>query len=298
MNEALAYLQGGLGNQCFVYAAARALARRTGCALAFSDDLLLEDRAYGRRLALDAFGCDLSRLATRAKVVRVLESLRSRLASHVGAGFGNYLVERRPFRYEPLPQIWRGRLVLDGYWQSERYFEDCRGEILRDFRLKDDSWLWADALARRIEATENSVFLHVRTYREVPGREDGRCALAMQGYYRNALTYLAARLPRATVFVFSDDADFARQSVLTDDVRAGVPFEFVYETGGGGPLRDFTLMRLCRHGVVADSSFSWWAGWLGEQERLSRDESALRLHVDRRTMNDDYWPVRWVAIEG
>ena len=78
---------------------------------------------------------------------------------------------------------------------------------------------------------------------------------------------------------------------------AGIPFEFAYDTGGGY-LRDFMLMRLCRHGVVADSSFSWWAGWLGEQDRLARGESALRLHVDRRVMNDDYWPDRWVAVKG
>ncbi len=229
-----AYLQGGLGNQCFIYAAARALALRTHSRLRFNADLLLEDKVYKRRLALEAFNCALGEIEVRAKPCRVLESLRSRLATRLGGGVGNYRAEKRPFAYAALSTAWRGRLVLDGYWQSERYFEDCRAEILRDFQLKDDAWLKTDPLARQIEVSENSVFLHIRTYKEVPGKEDGRCARQMVEYYRNALAYLAAKLTKATVFVFSDDVDWARQNILTGDVLKGIPFSIVYNAGGGG----------------------------------------------------------------
>lgn len=296
--EITAYLRGGLGNQCFVYAAARALALRTHSRLRFNIDSLLEDKVYKRRLALNAFNCALGEVEVRFKPCRVFESLRSRLASRVGGGIGNYCAEKRPYAYASLPSTWKGRLVLDGYWQSERYFEDFSAEILRDFALKDNSWLVEDPLARQIMPTENSVFLHVRTYKEVPGKEDGRCARQMVNYYRNALAYLAAKVPKATVFVFSDDVDWARQNILTKEVLKGISFPIVYNAGGGGYLRDFMLMRMCQHGIVADSSFSWWAGWFGEQARLMRGESALRLHINRRTMNDDYWPTRWIAIEG
>ena len=47
---------------------------------------------------------------------------------------------------------------------------------------------------------------------------------------------------------------------------------------------------MCRHGIVADSSFSWWAGWLGEQERVLRGDRALRLHVNKIVMSADFWP--------
>lgn len=298
MKTVYSYLQGGLGNQCFIYAAVRAFALRTGASLCFNTDLFWEDRVYRRRLALDSFNCVLPLAPIRSKSVRVCEALRSRLASRFGCRMGNYLCEKRPFRYRPLPLEWNGRLVMDGYWQSEKYFHDFKEQLVRDFRLKDDSWLLTDELAQRIRATENSIFLHVRSYKEVPGKSDGRSALQMTTYYRNALRYMAANIARGEVFVFSDDLAWTHRHILTNETTRGLPFEFVYDGGTSSQLRDFMLMQLCRHGIVADSSFSWWAGWLGEQEHLMQGESILRLHINRRVMNDDFWPERWVAIQG
>ena len=296
MKTVYAYLQRGLGNQCFIYAAARALALRANAELRLNADMLHTD-GYGRRFSLGPFAGVPPALPVRPLPVRKAEALRSLIVSRLGAGLTTYPNEDG--RFCPLPTEWRGRLSLrNGFWQSERYFNDCCGQILRDFRLKDDSYLSADGLARRIAATENSVFLHVRTFKEVPEWKDGCHVMGRVGYYRNALRYLAERLPSATVFVFSDELDWARRNVLTDETRRGIPFEFVYDDPGSGQLRDFTLMRMCRHGIVADSTFSWFAGWLGEQERLARGESPLRLHVNRRAWNDDFWPNRWVAIDG
>ena len=297
MKSVYAYLHDGLGNQCFIYAAARALALRAGVDLVLNTDRFPYD-GYGRRFALEPFHCVLPLAPVRPYPVRVCEGLRSRLATRFGCRFGNYVCEARPFRYRPLPTDWRGRLVLDGYWQSELYFADCKEQIVRDFRLKDEGWLRADALAGRIRQAEHSIFLHVRSYKEVPGREDGQCALRLTDYYRNALRFLAERVPGGEVFVFSDDLPWARRHVLTDEVTRGLPFAFVYDDGASSQLRDFTLMRLCRHGIVADSSFSWWAGWLGEQEWLARGATAWRLRVDRRVNNYDFWPARWVAVPG
>ena len=207
MKTVCAYLHDGLGNQCFIYAAAKALALRANANLRLNVDRLVHD-GFGRKFALGSFAGVPLPMPESATFVRKLASVRALLSSRFGIGHKTLPCEPNPPRYRPFPSEWRGTLVVrNGYWQSERYFEDCRGEIVRDFRLKDDAWLKADALARRIEATEDSVFLHVRTYKEVRGNGDGRWALAMSGYYRNALELLAARLPCATVFVFSDDVD-------------------------------------------------------------------------------------------
>lgn len=296
MKRVIAYLQGGLGNQCFIYAAARALALRAGATLSFNLDLFLEDRVYRRRLGIDSFVCDMTCLPVSGKVRRMIESLRSRLSGRFCAGWGDYRCDCRPYKYRPLPLVWEDALLLDGYWQSEKYFLDAKEQLLHDFRLKDGSWVVSDPLARQIRSEANSIFLHVRSYKEVPGKSDGRCAIDMRGYYRNALRYLRGRMGNGTVFVFSDDLGWSRRHVLTDDVLKDSPFNFVFDSANSSQLRDFTLMRMCKHGIVADSSFSWWAGWLGEQDRLSRGEEGLRLHVNRRVMNDDFWPDRWIAI--
>lgn len=231
-----------------------------------------ESTLYDSEFAFEALGailCGMGRLSVRPPSLQVPSS---------PDGLGGYA------------------LLLDGYWQSEKYFLDAKEQLLLDFRLRDGSWVASDPLARQIGAEANSIFLHVRSYKEVPRKSDGRCAIDMRDYYRNALRYLRERMGNGTVFVFSDDLGWSRRHVLTDDVLKDSPFNFVFDSANSSQLRDFTLMRMCKHGIVADSSFSWWAGWLGEQDRLSRGEEALRLHVNRRVMNDDFWPDRWIAI--
>lgn len=194
-----------------------------------------------------------------------------------------------------LPDSWHGTLILDGSFQSEKYFYDQREHILDDFSLKDDSWLDSDCFAQEIARTEHFIFLHVRSYKEVPGKENGECALQMIDYYRNSVNYMNAHVPFGRLFVFSDDIEWAKAHVLSGVQRISrlpITFNDVVST----QLRDFTLMRMCRHGIVAVSSFSWWAGWLGEQEYALRGKNAIRLRVNKGVKNADFWPDRWIAI--
>ena len=296
MNEVKAYLQGGLGNQCFIYAAARAAALRTGSELVLDGSYFLDDQIYRRKFALDAFSLRTPRLCVSAlKAIRLFRRLRYVLLRDRVSRFGNYVCDRRPFKFRPLPDSWNGTLTLDGYFQSEKYFYDQREQVLKDFTLKDDSWLGSDWLAQEIAKTEHSIFLHVRSYKEVPGKENGECALQLIDYYRNAIDYVNTHIPSGRLFVFSDDIEWARRHVLSNAKQISrLPITF--NDVASSQLRDFTLMRMCRHGIVADSSFSWWAGWLGEQEHMSHGNSALRLHVNKMVMSADFWPGRWVAI--
>jgi len=292
----MALLQGGLGNQCFIYATARALAIRTGAELLFDGSYFLEDKVYRRFFALGPFKCSVGDIVEQAKPIRLLRRARYALLRDRWKRLGNYCCDMRPFRYRPLPDEWRGTLLLDGYWQSEKYFHDVRDNIRADFTLRDADWLKEDAVANQIAAVENSVFLHVRSYKEVPGKEGGDCALRMADYYLNALERLRGEIGGGTVFVFSDDIEWAKAQFLKSWRERFSWFDFKVVDGKSSQLRDFSLMRICRHGIVADSSFSWWAGWLGEQDWLDKGEKPIRIRVNRRVMNDDFWPERWLMV--
>ena len=290
-----AYLKGGLGNQCFIYAAARAAVLRTGSELLLDGSYFKEDKVYRRSFSLDCFNYAGTKVADASRAERMFRKVRYALLRDRRQRLGNYCCDMRPFRYRPLPKDWCGTLVLDGYFQSERYFSDVREHILADFTLKDATWLESDPLANQIRTAEHSIFLHVRSYKEVPGKEDGRCAMWLVRYYRDALLRLEGELPSGRVFVFSDDIEWARVNVLAG-IEGKSRLEFVFNGAGSSQERDFALMRLCRHGILADSSFSWWAGWLGEQECMQKGVKSLRLHVDKYVLNADFWPERWVAI--
>lgn len=294
MKRIVAYLQGGLGNQCFIYAAARALALRSGSELVLDYDYLADDRIFRRRPALDSFMCPFKVAPPGHRIVRLAKRIRNVVLRNRIRRLGNLCIDRRPYVFAELPADFRGTLVLDGYWQSEKYFVDAWDVLLADFRLKDASWVAGDPIARQIAATPHSTFLHVRSYREVPGREDGSLSVRMVPFYQKAILRLQEMVADVRFFVFGDNVAFAKKLVAPFLDERAVFVEPVAD--GDGTLRDFTLMRMCRHGIVADSSFSWWAGWLGEQERLERGETALRLHVAREIMNRDFWPERWIAV--
>ena len=297
MKSVVAYLQGGLGNQFFINAAARSLALDVGARLFLREDRFVGD-GYKRHFSLEGFQFSGDVLIPRTRCVRLFHyRYHSLVRSHPFASIMGTRVEREK-RFVPIRFSSCGRVSLDGYWQSEKYFLHNAETILNDFQLKDDVWLGRDAMARMIREVGQSVFLHVRSYKDIPRFSDGSYALPIS-YYANALKYLQDKIGKGHVFVFSDDLAWAQSRLLEVAQGTGFDFTFVGSSNDASvqpQLRDFMLMRLCRHGIVADSSYSWWAGWLGERRALLDKVSVIRIRPAIDRMNADLWPDRWAAI--
>ncbi len=254
-------LTGGLGNQMFQYAAGRALADRLGAGL------LLDTRAFEHAFSLQAY--------TRRAYALEPFNLRARLANAADlknwplwvVEIGMRLRIVRPlFRrwhfesaitYDPSMRTLRGPLFLVGYWQSERYFVDIADRIRADFTLREPL---CDANAKLLELarSDRSVGLHVRRSDFVSlngaAQVHGLCSI---DYYRRAIDQMRIRCPACHFLVFSDDPQWARAELPLDPSA-------VFVTGNvEAPERDLALMSACKHHIIANSSFSWWAGWLG-----------------------------------
>jgi hypothetical protein len=137
--------------------------------------------------------------------------------------------------------------VLNGYWQSCRHFLPYREQIAAEFRIKSSS-----ALPFPLEET---VAVHVRQI-------DISEPLGLR-YYQNAFERVRKYLVRPRFLVFSDDPVAARSVV------PAVPdLEFYKGPTSSDGLADFAAMRSCRHLIMANSTFSWWVGWLNEAHGL------------------------------
>lgn len=248
-------LQGGLGNQLFQYATARALAEQHGSAVAFDLSSFQEAAARPditpRRYELDAFA-----------IAPTQPSLLDGLARDAGPVFlkkiGQKLrnittYQERALGYDPMiGQKTTANTYLVGYFQSERYFENIR-DVLRDeltFLSAPDYVLLPKA--------PNLVSLHVRRGDYVTSPKSsalhGLCSLE---YYQKAAAYLAERLGEITIAVFSDDQPWARAHLNLPH-----PVIFVERHAADESYRDMQLMSQCDHHIIANSSFSWWGAWL------------------------------------
>ena len=294
----IAYLKGGLGNQCFIYAAARAHALRTGAELILRQDYFPEDSVYHRSFDLGSFAIQGKVLAPRGTLMRKLVLARHALYSKVmnSPGRFGYFCDCRPIQYRPMPSFCHGTLVLDGYWHSHEYYDEYAKEILKDFALKDSCWLEQDELYRQIGETGKSVFCHLRSYQEVPGHADFSWALPIS-YYERALAIIRGKVGAdATIFVFSDNLDWAvsRLKPIAGQLALKlVPVE--RREGVDNQLRDFMLLRRCRHGIAANSSYSRFASWLGETQcKVESGDGGVRIRSNR--VVPGYCPENWINV--
>ncbi len=291
---AVAELKGGLGNQLFEYAAARALSLREGRALYFAWTSHRGDTQ--RRFMLDAF-----RLAPDARpellgltMLRLL-GLRSPLFNRKAGRLWRLAacrlasLQERSFAYAPLASDAFG-VVLDGYFQSYRYFADQERALRAELQLASQAMGHNAELLRRM-ADENAVCLHVRRgdYAADPATSAFHGLLGL-AYYRAAIEALGPAASNATFYVFSDEPAWARRHLQT-----GRPTVIVEHNGVDAPHEDLRLMMACRHFVIANSSLSWWGAWLAP----SADKQVVaprRWFADPTVDTADLCPPAWQRL--
>ena len=257
-------LQGGLGNQMFQYATGFALSlrRRTGL---FVDVAAFEDDSL-RDYALDQFGIstgiatarDVDRLLRRANIER--RSRIQRLMQSVGLMSAARFIRR----YEPYfcAEVLSApkHCYLEGYWQNERYFSDCRGIIREVFSRPTGFSSESQSLLDQVRSTL-SASVHIRRgdYANNPKTRafHGLCSAE---YYQRASEMLRERVGKCHFFVFSDEPEWAQQHF-----RVSCPTTVVTRRALAD-AEDMYLMSQCQHHVIANSTFSWWGAWLSTHD--------------------------------
>ncbi|HZN85341.1 MAG TPA: alpha-1,2-fucosyltransferase [Burkholderiales bacterium] len=256
-------LVGGLGNQMFQYAFGRALALRHGVALRLDARWFgyyrLHAFALRKAFALPvekARAAELRAVLGWRRPVRVLGVLRRPAFS--GLRGARLLVD--DLRQAPALTVAGAPATcyLLGYWQSESYFAAAAGEVRRDFRfpaLDGANRAWAQRIGDSI-----AVSVHVRRADYTDPATQAVHGLCTPDYYARAMAHVAERAPGAQFFVFSDDLAWARAALAIPHRH-----HFVEGNGPEGNFHDMHLISLCRHHVIANSSFSWWGAWLCSQ---------------------------------
>lgn len=148
----------------------------------------------------------------------------------------------------------------DGYWQSEEYFKDIRGSILKEFSFPtfdDKNKTCADEILN-----SKSLSIHVRRgdfinhplYKDI-------CTIQ---YYKEAIHMICSMTFIEHVFIFSNDINWCEENIssfLNDKQTTYIDWN-----KGVQSYNDIHLMSLCKHNIIANSSFSWWGAWLNQNK--------------------------------
>ncbi len=151
---------------------------------------------------------------------------------------------------------------VDGYWQTEKYFEDIKDVICNsiDFVLLDDD---NNTNILKLVHSTPSVSVHIRRgdYLSPMNRE---CYgdICTEKYYLNAIRYFEKMDNSSTFFFFSDDIEWAKNT-FSPEVKNAF---FIDWNSGENSYYDMYLMSQCKNNIIANSSFSWWGAWLNESK--------------------------------
>ena len=281
--------QGGLGNQLFQYATARRLALQHGCQLVIDQHWFAHPRRGEtlRPLELSHYPV-VMRHAVQRELIR-WTPMRSRWAQYLKPVLPMHLVREQGFSLNPEVLSAPRNSYLCGFWQSEAYFADIRETLLAEFDPIASPGPQDLQVIELMQGAE-SVSVHVRRGDYVTlasaAAYHGLCTL---DYYRKAIQYMAERLGDLTLFVFSDDPEWTRANL-----HSPLPTHYVTHNPGERAFQDLRLMSLCRHHILANSSFSWWGAW------LSRSTDGMVIAPERwyaaNRPTPDLIPERWIRL--
>jgi len=239
-------LRGRLGNQMFQYAVGWRLAQKHRTSLRLDVSRYRKDP---NSVWLGSFALTDALFATNRS-----PRLRMRFAAHrlfraIGRPAPYLYCEKGPAFSEEVLELPNGSMLI-GFFQSEQYFRDVRERIAAQFRPKDP------AIQERVQqgirvmrrGDRPLVAVHVRRGDYLHVHADGGLAVPASRI-REAM----ARFPDAVFVMFSDDRAWCEEEFRGEGVLMS-PFSNAFE--------DLIGMAACDHNIIANSSFSWWAGWL------------------------------------
>jgi len=289
-------LIGGLGNQLFQYAAGRSLStyHKTELFLDPSHLKLISNGAYTQRnfeidnLNITAQTADETVLNNfnfeQNKTLIKLKKLSPRL-------FSNMIFNEHQFNFHPeffkLPKD----TYLNGYWQSEKYFNAVRDKLLSEITLKEPLSSFASGLYKRI-SEPNSVSLHVRRGDFVSLKSANQFHGYLElDYYKAAVEQIKSKIPDPVFFIFSDDIEWCKTNLSFLENK-----EYIEGKNNGiSTQEELILMSNCKHNIIANSSFSWWGAWLNK----NKDKivmAPMNWFADKKINTNDLIPSTWIKI--
>jgi len=299
MDKLIVKIQGGLGNQMFQYAAGLALALESGRELQIDKSWYSPDVAAAvdthRQYELDLFPNIKASFADPVycrslKVASPVGRIRRRLSRWFPLPPLRTHALEQGFLYKPqISRLYKGfDCYWEGYWQSELYFKDYADRIRHEFAFPNITDDQNRNFAELIAGAGNAVSVHVRLgdYISNPHAASYHGGICNPEYYRQALAIVQEKVPDAHLVVFSDEPEKVRQHIpLPDNVT------FVNCNHGRDSFRDIQLMTMCRHHILANSSFSWWGAWLNRRDDkiVVAPRKWFNAPIDTSTLHPDGW---------
>jgi hypothetical protein len=284
-------LTGGLGNQMFQYALYQSLHKKD--TRVFIDDTSFERRHPHEHISLKEIFPGLSfQKAADPEISRLADLKRdyfNKIRRNV-IGMRRTHIQESDINFKKHILELNGDFYLDGYWQSEKYFEAIDTEVRSAFSFRQTNDRKNIELMETMR-NENSVSIHIRKGNDFQGKS--RLNICDREYYRQAIDRIGHMTKDPVFYIFSDNFKWAAESLEFVDAR----FVDWNASFGADSYLDMQIMSCCRNNIIANSSYSWWSAWLNDS--AEKTVIAPRTWFNDNTVNyriEDILPGSWITI--
>ncbi|WP_150464417.1 alpha-1,2-fucosyltransferase [Francisella sp. XLW-1] len=238
---------GGLGNQMFQYAYARAL----------------ESRGYDVKIDISEFskyklhgGYQLNRYGISIHTIYDKKSYFQKIRNKIIKKF--YFIKEESLDFDTKYLNLNNKQYVEGYFQSERYFIDIRNILLKEFIIQEPLSKYTRLMEEKISKNK-SCSVHIRRGDYTSDKNINVHGVCSIDYYMKAIDIVNSYNPCTNFFIFSDDIVWCKKFFNNDKI-------FFVDNHGRVPHEDIYLMSLCNNNIIANSSFSWWGAWINQDD--------------------------------
>jgi|TARA_Y100000389_G_C17463616_1_gene523686 hypothetical protein len=171
-----------------------------------------------------------------------------------------------------------------GFFQSYKYFENIKNDLIRDFTFKDEIQSKSKLIYNNLD---NPISIHVRRGDYLVNPNHNVLEL---DYYKKSMDWLGSK---NNYVIFSDDNQWCKQQPLfsSDNIK------FAEDLTNGREELDLCLMSLCDKHIIANSTFSWWGAYLSNQETIIVPDKWFKGSNFSNNNTSDLYPKNWYLVE-
>lgn len=292
------YIKGGCGNQFFQYAFARYIQERVNGDLIINyASMASDDSKWVSDGILEEFNTvnykTLYKLSFKEKFWWTLIGKYSQIRGYSSfgrktyefmertadwlTGFGVYYYDSA---YHKFPIGTSKKIIINGYFESPKYFADIDDKIKQELTPKHPPLEQNKELLDRITST-NSVCVTIKR-QDIENPSISDVYKYDMSYFYAGIEYMKNNVDDPVFFIFADDLDWCRKNVKFDG-------EYYFETDGNPIWEKIRLMSSCKHFIIHNSTFSWWAQHLSASpdkkvlapvKWMQRDDQPIDIYED------------------
>lgn len=300
-------LMGGMGNQMFQYAMTKTLSHRNNCPLFIDNSQCVDsERLNSKGIFLRPF--ELNVFKIQGKIVdnepisktlkirkqdrlkRVAAILFCEIANRFSDSWKIWIYERKKLVFDKTLLRLHGNVILQGYFPSYKYFEGIDELVRQDFTFNIEPDEQNREIIEMISSS-NSISLHIRHGDYISNEKTkdkfGICSIA---YYKRAIGFITKSVKNPRFFIFTNSPDFVKNNLKFNHTTVHIT-----HNSGNKSYEDMRLMSLCKHNIIANSSFSWWGAWLNRNpDKIVVAPAPAFDKLDIK--DDDFYPDHWVKL--